>query len=1096
MLKYPIKAFAVALLLAVSAPTYAQGDKLLATLQRELRLNFEALQKQTPKPYFMSYRVEDNYQNVIASSFGVVQADNETHTRSLTPQIRVGDMQLDNFKYSTQGMPQQRGGQSAALTTIPLDDDSPAIATNIWTATNMRYQTAQVMYEQARSRNATTTADEDKAPCFSAAPVETCYEAPLPLSQTRIDRKAWEQRLNAVAEVFKAEPSLQAGSATLNFDVVRTWLVNTEGTSVVQNRVTARVMLQVQAQADDGMVLPLTQDFFAFSPDSLPTVDSMGVVAKGLMERVMALKNAPVANPYTGPAILSGPASGVFFHEIFGHRLEGHRLKQGGETFRKMVDKEVLPTSFQVFCDPTLQKYHGQDLNGHYFYDSEGVKARRVDNVVNGVLKEFLMSRVPLDGFPQSNGHGRAANGLDAVSRQSNLCVETTDPKTDAQLRHELRQECRRQGVEYGYYFKSVTSGYTMTGEGGSINSFNVTPLEVYRVYVDGRPDELVRGVSLIGTPLSMFSHIKYGGDTPSTFIGFCGAESGWVPVTANSPAIFVTQIETQRMNKAQGIPRILAAPPFASQTDNGAAEAEVIHKAMKDELTRSLDSLQITGVPRPFWGSYSVRRYRTASITGELGGISKCDVQPWRTNVSVHLPLGNFRKTSDMVTKPMILATGTAEQVDYTSLRRLFWEMSDAAYKSGINQMAQKNNYERQHPLPTSLANIPDMQRSVPITYSEPPITFALDTAKLQRIARELSAMFIDYPNLINSEVKVETSETQNYRLTSENVDLAYPLNRVLINVSTQHQDANNVMMTNGMTLSYLSVDDIPPMDTLKAKVRAFAEDCEAVRQAPPVPEYYKGPVMFTNRAAMMTFTARYLRPNSFFAAPSTVEPKNSLGEKLGKKIMDERLTIRNLTDQTSYNGKPLFGYYAVDADGFKPQAEMTIVDKGVFKTMLNRATPALYAEKSTGSARLYNNPVIALQVGVGTLCITADKATSEDKMLKELLKAAKKKKLDYAYIIDAPNGYSQLRLYQVDVKTGEKKMMKTNNVNLPTSEQIKDLLAISAESVVENFVDPYTYSVVYPKSLIADDVEINKAAFKASPALPLPYPLLRDKK
>ena len=154
----------------------------------------------------------------------------------------------------------------------------------------------------------------------------------------------------------------------------------------------------------------------------------------------------------------------------------------------------MLPVEFQVYCAPLLKRYADTDLYGHYVYDDEGVKARRVDNVVNGVLKEFLMSRVPLDGFPSSNGHGRTSGGGDPVSRQSNLIIETSHPYTEDELRAMLVAEAQKQGKEYGYYFRTVTSGFTYTGEGGSLNSFNVTPLEVYRVFVDGRPDQLYQG--------------------------------------------------------------------------------------------------------------------------------------------------------------------------------------------------------------------------------------------------------------------------------------------------------------------------------------------------------------------------------------------------------------------------------------------------------------------------------------------------------------------------------------------------------------------------------------------------------------------------
>ena len=301
--------------------------------------------------------------------------------------------------------------------------------------------------------------------------------------------------------------------------------------------------------------------YFAYDPKDLPSNDRMIADAKDMVKRLTVLRDAPVVDPYTGPAILSGPASGVFFHEIFGHRIEGHRLKGGGETFKKKVGELVLPADFQVYCDPTLRSYAGEELNGFYLYDDQGVKARRVDVVKDGILREFLMSRVPLDGFPHSNGHGRTAGGGDPVSRQSNLVVETTAPHTEAELRSMLIEEAKKQGKEYGYYFKEVTSGFTLTGEGGSLNSFNVTPLEVYRIYVDGRPDELVRGVDLIGTPLSMFSNIVCGGDAPSVFTGECGAESGWVPVTASSPMILVNKIETQRRQKSRDLPPILPAP-------------------------------------------------------------------------------------------------------------------------------------------------------------------------------------------------------------------------------------------------------------------------------------------------------------------------------------------------------------------------------------------------------------------------------------------------------------------------------------------------------------------------------------------------------
>ena len=180
---------------------------------------------------------------------------------------------------------------------------------------------------------------------------------------------------------------------------------------------------------------------------------------------VSKLLKAPEAEPFVGPAIFSGRAAGVFFHEIFGHRVEGHRQKDEseGQTFTKSVGTKVLPDFLSVIFDPTLRKVGGVDLNGWYDYDDEGVKARPVTAVDKGVLKTFLMSRSPIKGFDQSNGHGRRQPGLEVVSRQTNLMVESTNAVSDASLRQMLIDEVKRQNKPYGLYFRDITGGFTTT---------------------------------------------------------------------------------------------------------------------------------------------------------------------------------------------------------------------------------------------------------------------------------------------------------------------------------------------------------------------------------------------------------------------------------------------------------------------------------------------------------------------------------------------------------------------------------------------------------------------------------------------------------
>src|SRR5262249_14371096 len=281
-----------------------------------------------------------------------------------------------------------------------------------------------------------------------------------------------------------------------------------------------------------------------------------------------SLLKAPLSDPFVGPAILSGRATGVFFHEIFGHRIEGHRQKDEseGQTFTKSVNQPVLPDFLSVKFDATKPEFQGVTLHGSYLYDDEGVKAQPVTIVDKGILKTFLMSRSPIQGFPNSNGHGRRQPGAEVVSRQSNLFVESSKQVSDAELRNMLIAEVKRQGKPYGLYFDQVSSGYTTTQRRG-LQAVTVVPLVVYRVYPDGRPDELIRGVDIVGTPLASFAKILATSDKMQVFNGICGAESGSVPVSAIAPAILVSEIEVQRKERSQDRPPYLTRPPDTEAT-------------------------------------------------------------------------------------------------------------------------------------------------------------------------------------------------------------------------------------------------------------------------------------------------------------------------------------------------------------------------------------------------------------------------------------------------------------------------------------------------------------------------------------------------
>jgi len=340
------------------------------------------------------------------------------------------------------------------------------------------------------------------------------------------------------------------------------YLVNTEGSRIRHGRGFARITISASSKAADGTDLNTFETFEAVDASGLPDDKKITAAIDRVATDLTNLLRAPEAEPFVGPAIFSGRAAGVFFHEIFGHRVEGHRQKDEseGQTFTRSVGTKVLPDFLTVVFDPTRRQVGGIDLNGWYEYDDEGVKGQKVIAVDKGVLKTFLMSRSPIKGFSESNGHGRRQPGLEVVSRQSNLIVESAHAVPDAELRQMLLAEVKRQNKPYGLFFQDITGGFTTTARAG-LQAFKVIPVIVYRIYADGRPVELVRGADIVGTPLASFSKILATGNKPEVFNGYCGAESGSVPVSAVSPAILVSEIEIEKKSKSNDRPPLLPPP-------------------------------------------------------------------------------------------------------------------------------------------------------------------------------------------------------------------------------------------------------------------------------------------------------------------------------------------------------------------------------------------------------------------------------------------------------------------------------------------------------------------------------------------------------
>jgi TldD protein len=548
--------FAASGILAWSAPPADKGEGvLLSTMQTELERAKTSLAKTDPAPYFISYEVYDQRNLMVAGTYGTIVNSVIGNHRWADVTMRVGSPAMDN----THNENRDSGISSGAL---PLADDRDAIARTLWELTDREYRRATPAYAKVMTNNSVEAAEEDKSPDFSQEAAQAHVEAPpAPIA---FNQKEWEEKIRKYSALFRKYPEIYNSTVTLQVEQTTSYFVSSEGSKVETPGLMARLVVEANTRADDGMDLVRVETFESTKPDGLPSEKELIAKEEKMASDLKALRVAPLAEPFDGPALLSGRAAAVFFHEVLGHRLEGHRQRGDteGQTFTKKVNQPVLPGFLSVYDDPTLGNINGVPLSGTYSHDDEGVPSQRVPLIQDGILKNFLMSRMPITNFSKSNGHGRHQAGFMPTGRQGNLIVQSTKTEKDSEMRAQLINEVKKQGKPYGLYFEDVQGGFTLTTR-ELPQAFQVLPVIVWRVYPDGRPDQLVRGVDIVGTPLASLNRILLTGDKTEVFNGICGAESGSVPVSASAPAMLFSEMEVQKRSASRERPPILPAPGF-----------------------------------------------------------------------------------------------------------------------------------------------------------------------------------------------------------------------------------------------------------------------------------------------------------------------------------------------------------------------------------------------------------------------------------------------------------------------------------------------------------------------------------------------------
>lgn len=550
-----IAAFAVvASLLPVTA---LADDPLLDAMSAEIERAMTALaaSQGDKAPYFLSIEANQSQSVNIAGEDGALHSYHPSRSLHIDVDVRIGSPDLDSSHALRKG---SESGRRASGTLLPWDADEATYRHMIWQEIDVRYQAAKERWAKVQAEVSTLVDEEPAQDLVTVTPVVDIS----PAGTLEVPATAWETAARDASGVLASSPAILDATVRYGGLIENRWFVSSEGTRIRHTESRFRASASATARAENGDSIRLFRSWDSDRPEGLPDRASLLARSAELSAEVDAVLAAPLEEPYNGPAILSDRAAGVFFHEVFGHRVEGHRLKlvSDAQTFRNRIGEPILPTFLSVYDDPTLVMATDTPLRGHYRFDNQGVPAQRVVLVEDGVLKGFLQSRSPVAQGDPTNGHGRRQAGKDAVARQGNLHVVPSESTTNEALHAELRKRAREAGLEYALRIDEIAGGFTFTGR-TIPNAFNVNAVIAHRVYVDGRPDELVRGVDLIGTPLEAFSNIVAAGEMNAIFNGSCGAESGWVPVSALAPTLLLKQVETQRKARGQETPPLLPPP-------------------------------------------------------------------------------------------------------------------------------------------------------------------------------------------------------------------------------------------------------------------------------------------------------------------------------------------------------------------------------------------------------------------------------------------------------------------------------------------------------------------------------------------------------
>ncbi len=1034
-----------------NAMTRADEDSLLCMLRDVVNTKYEKFRNDSLPANFVGVRVDDRKYSKLKSVLGVSDNKEDTHERIYGINIKIGSSRSLNYQYRF--VPPFEG--------VEFTNVDDKLQASVSEELEKRFSWLKEGRKGFGKDTLGHVVSLNEVSYYSGPLPGKYYEEPL--ANDGFDADKWQALLNEVTNKFRTENHLLDISASLERQIVRKYLVTSDGGEIVTNEQRYALYLTIKILRSNGEPKTLNKRYDVKLLSELPSKEVMMNDVKDLFRILNGLYDAPDFEAYEGPVLLGSIATGIFMHEMVGHRLEsGYR-----DGIFKSYGVRVFPDFVQITDDPTAVDYKGVSLIGHYKYDDEGIPAQAVTCIKDGVFKSMLTSRTPCYAGSVSNGHGRGEINSEPVARQANFFVSTSKPVDDSQLREMFVEELKRQNLEYGIYIPELESGqegWTDVKRSSfmlplnfsvpdSLVDFSVDFEYAYKVYADGRPDELVNGARVYSIREAMYNAITAMGAVCEVYTGFCKARSGSIPVSLIAPKSLFKCVKLSVLNdeKAQETKRLVLP---AIKNIKYEKERDVIVNALKDEMKTETDAMQ--GV------CFSYFILNTSACSGYEYSDGQC-VKSYSNKDGggeVHMFFGDrfsLSKTDALWGHRFRLP----ETYDYSILRHLVRDCAVSAY-----------NYKRKRELKSSVPGV-QIVRELPVTEYTPDYHATLLSAdELQKIACVLSKEMAKCEEFAHSSVGVSQNQYDDYSVSSEGqvVHKKQVYQTVFGKVDVTDQSGQPMQKSFYMTV--LEGDYKSIVKQFRKKMKEFVE--RQRKTLPPVevvtPVTYDGPVLVDG--VSVKYHILNYHDDDLLDKPFPTKPLAEIGDTIVYPV----IRAEQLSGVSSYKGQKLWGYEEVDLDGVKPE-NVLLVDNGILKNRLSGRMNTCNTPHSTGNQRFSGS---SSTVYTGVLRVTSSVPKSLRKIKSEFIRRARKAGHQYAYILRTYNddGYQNPYhnfceiLFRVNTETLEEQQLHCKYKFTP---QLSSVIATSKEEIVTQYRNHIPCSFIHPQAVLYDNCKLS---------------------